>query len=338
MSTVAIGAAVVFILLNAFFVALEFAILAARRTRIEPLAEQGDRRAAHVLTAMGDLNRQLAGAQLGITATSLGLGFVAEPAIAESLGVGHALGSAIALALVAFLHMLFGEMVPKNITLARPERTALWLAGPMLVFVTLLSPVISLLNSLSNGIVRLLGVEPSDELSTARSAAELGSMVDASRGEGLIDDFDYSLLAGALDLTTRRVGQVMVPRDEVVAVPRTATVRELSATVVASGHSRVPVYHGSLDDVRGFVHAKDLVHLPGEAADGPVPDELVRGTITASGDLTLESLLLAMRSRRLHVAIVEDRRGTTLGMVTLEDVLEELVGDIVDESDRPGAR
>ena len=336
MSFWAIAIAIVLLAANAFFVAVEFAILAARRSRIEPLAEEGNRRARYALAAMGDLNRQLAGAQLGITMASLGLGFIAEPALAHSLGISHVWATVIALAVIASIHMVIGEMVPKNVVIASPERSALWLAGPQLAFVTLLSPVIWFLNALTNLAVRLFGIEPSDELETAHTAAELATMVEASRGEGLIDEFDYSLLSSALDLAARPVRTVMVARGDVVAAPLACTAERLSGVVVDSGHSRIPVYGSGLDDIEGFVHAKDLVHLPEEAAGERVPAELVRPMLRATGEQTLESILLAMRSARIHLAVVADRRGRTIGVVTLEDVLEELVGDIVDESDRLG--
>jgi CBS domain containing-hemolysin-like protein len=341
----ALGITAVLLLANAFFVAVEFAVLASRSTRLEPMAAEGSPRARAGLRAMRDLNAQLAGAQLGITLASLLLGFVAEPAFADAIeslvepvgdlpgGVVHGIGFGLALALVAFLHTLLGEMVPKNIAIADPERTLLALVVPNRWYLTLFRPVIRALNVSANAIVRLLGVEPRDELDTARTAEEIASIVGASRREGLIADIEHQLLTGALDLGDRPVRSVMVPRDRVRAVPRSATPADAETAVVESGHSRLVVYGRDLDDVLGFVHAKDLLTVPGPARDRPLPLGRVRRLLVVAGDDTLTDVLLSMQRARLHVAIVSDG-GRTAGIVTLEDVLEALVGEIRDESDR----
>jgi CBS domain containing-hemolysin-like protein len=338
--------ALVLLLANGFFVAVEFALLASRRTKLEAMADHGSARARLAIGSMRHLNVQLAGAQLGITMASLLLGYVAEPTVADLIervievvvevpeGLLHTIGFVVALTIVAFLHMVIGEMVPKNIALAAPERTLLSLAVPNRIYVTLFGPLLRILNGLSNVGVRALGVEPRDELATAASAQELAVMLGASRDEGLIEDVAHQLLTGALHLRDRRVTTVMVPRNGVVWLARSATPAEAEALVVSSGHTRLLVAGDGVDDVLGFVHAKDLLTVPAEVRQRPLPLGLVRRMLLVGQDALLDDALLAMQRARIHVAVVTDREGRTVGIVTLEDVIEALVGDIRDESDR----
>ncbi len=349
MTALYIGVAVVLLLANAGFVAVEFALIAARRSRLEPLAEAGNRRARLALAAMSDLNRQLAGAQLGITMASLGLGFVAEPAVARLIeravesfvhlpsGVLHTISFAVSLALVVYLHMVLGEMVPKNVALAGAERTAMWLAPVNRLYAIVFGPLIGLLNRLSRGIVRLCGVEPVDELPTARTPQEFAAVVEHSAAEGFLDEFDRSLLSSALELAGRPVHTVMVPRERIVAVEREATVAEVLDVMNASGHSRVLVQNSSIDQVVGFIHAKDLLDATGIRANQPLGDELIRVVPAIEEETPLEGALTLMRGSRRHLAVVrQGARQRTVGLVTLEDVLEVLVGDLIDETDPTG--
>jgi CBS domain containing-hemolysin-like protein len=338
--------ALLLLLANGFFVAVEFALIASRRTKLEALAEDGSARARLALGSMSHLNLQLAGAQLGITMASLLLGFVAEPAVGGLIedalegivdlpsGLLHTIGFVVALTVVAFLHMVIGEMVPKNVAIADPERTMLALAVPNRAYVTVFGPVLRVLNALSNAGVRLLGVEPRDELATAASADELAAMLGASRDEGLIEDVAHQLLTGALDLGDRGITTVMVPPAEVVWLPRTATPAEAEELVVQSGHTRLLVAGDGVDDLLGFVHAKDLLTLSGPARERPLPLGRVRRMLVLGARTSLDDALLAMQQARVHVAVVTDGNGRTLGIATLEDVIEALVGDIRDESDR----
>lgn len=338
--------ALLLLLANGFFVAVEFALIASRRTKLEAMAEQGSARARLAVGSMRDLNVQLAGAQLGITMASLLLGYVAEPTVAGLIeraverfvtlpeSVVHTLGFAVALTIVAFLHMVIGEMVPKNVAIADPERTLLALALPNRAYVTVFGPLLRALNRLSNAGVRLFGIEPRDELATAASADELAVMLGASRDQGLIEEVAHRLLTGALDLGDRSITTVMVPREGVVWLPRTATPAEAEALVVASGHTRLLVAGEQVDDVLGFVHAKDLLTMSGAARSLPLPLGRVRRMLVLSAATSLDDALLAMQQDRLHVAVVTDDAGRTLGIATLEDVIEALVGDIRDESDR----
>lgn len=346
MTALLLGVALVLLVANGFFVAVEFALIASRRSALEPLAEAGDRRARRALRFAEDLNLQLAGSQLGITMASLGLGAVAEPAVAHLVegaierfvdvpeSALHAIGFAIALTIVVFAHMVIGEMVPKNVAISAPERTLLALSGLNRLYVAVFGPVIRLLNALSNGGVRLLGVEPRDARSTAHTADELARLLADSRREGILADTSHDLLAGALHLGGKRVATTMVPADRVVSVRRGATVAETEAVIVASGVSRLPVLDGP-GEMIGFVHAKDLLTLPAEARDRPLPMRRIRRALAVDPDFGLDRLLLAMRRSRVHVAAVVDRaaRPSFVGLVTLEDILESVVGDIVDESD-----
>lgn len=349
MTALYICVAVVLLLANAGFVAVEFALIAARRSRLEPLAEAGNRRARMALAAMSDLNRQLAGAQLGITMASLGLGFMAEPAVARLIeraiesfvhlpsGALHTISFAVSLALVVYLHMVLGEMVPKNIALAGAERTAMWLAPVNRLYAIVFGPLIGLLNRLSRGMVRLCGVEPVDELPTARTPQEFAALVEHSAAEGFLDEFDRSLLSSALELAARPVHTVMVPRDRIVAVEREATMAEALDVMNASGHSRVLVQDSSIDQVVGFIHAKDLLDATGPRSAQPLSDDLIRVVPVIEEETSLEGALALMRGSRRHLAVVrQGARQRTVGLVTLEDVLEVLVGDLIDETDPAG--
>jgi CBS domain containing-hemolysin-like protein len=342
----AVLAAFLLLLVNGFFVAVEFALVGSRHTRVEELATDGGRRGRVALASLGDLTLQLAGAQLGITLASLALGFVAEPAAVAGLEallgpvdlpapVSHGIAVVIGLSIVVFLHLVVGEMAPKGVALADPERTLLLVAVPNHLYLVVFKPAIRLLNASANGLTRLIGVEPRDELGGAPTAEELAVMVSESHDEGLIETFAHDLLTGVLDFGGRDAGSVMVPAASVAWVPRTATAADVEQLVVRSGHSRLPVTDpGGLDEALGFVHSKDLLTL-GEGEMGrPLPLRLVRRMLVVPTDRSLEDLLLSMRRARVHVALVVEPGGSAAGLVTLEDLLEELVGDILDESDR----
>lgn len=345
-----VGALVVTVLLlvaNAFFVAVEFALVASRRTKLESMADEGHAGARRALDSIRDLSLQLAGAQLGITIASLLLGFVAEPAIAHGLesllhdivdlpeSVTTTIGFIVALSIVVFFHMVLGEMVPKNIAIAGPEKTLLALDLPNRAYLWLFRPVLFLLNGLANGVVRLLGVEPADEVSDVHTSDELAEIISASREEGLIPDIQDQLLRGALAIGEAPVGTLMVPRDRIGYVERSATPTEAEAAVVRTGHSRLLVVgDGGLDDVLGFIHAKDLLTIPEAVRDRPLPLGRIRRIPIVRSDVVVDQALYALQRARVHLAVVADDAGRTVGLVSLEDMLEELVGDIIDESDR----
>jgi CBS domain containing-hemolysin-like protein len=340
-----LGASILLLLANGFFVGAEFALIAARRTRIEQLADEGSAPAITALKSIREVSFMLAGAQLGVTMASLGLGFVAEPAVAHGIeaglgnvvalptGVLHTLSFVIALTIVVFFHMVIGEMAPKNIAIAEPEKTALFLAMPMRAYVNVFRPFIHLLNLLANASVRLLGIEPKDEMLDVHSSREIASMINRSAEEGMLEDFKERLLSGAIELGDRDAGSAMVPRTEMTAIPDSVAPRDIERLVVETGHSRFPVYHDDLDDVVGFFHAKDLLKVPDDRRDLALNRDLIRTVLIVPESRKLRPLLLDMRREHTHFALVIDEHGGTAGIVTLEDLLEELVGEIRDEYD-----
>ena len=330
---------------NGFFVGAEFALIAARRTRMEQLAAQGSFTAKVAMRSMRELSLMLSASQLGITMASLGLGYVAEPAVAHGLeavigrvvdlpeDVTHSVALVIALSVVVYLHMVIGEMVPKNIAISVPERSAQLAALPMRGFVAVLRPGIAALNGIANGTLRLLGVEARDELTVAHTADEIARMVSASREEGLIDHLEHGILARALAFRDREVSAVMIHLDEVVSIEDSTSTQVAEKTVRASGHSRIPVFDSGRRDMLGFVHAKDLLRVAHAERERPVPRELIRPLPAVGVSDKLHAVLARMRQSRTHFAVAVDLNGRPVGIVTLEDVLEELVGDISDEHD-----
>ncbi len=341
-----IGAAVVLLALNAFFVAAEFALLASRRSRIEQLAAEGDRRAHHALAGLRELTLMLAGAQLGITMCSLGLGAVAEPAVAgviegvlgETFSLSdttrHVISFSIALSIVVFLHMVVAEMAPKSWAIAHPEKSALLLARPFRFFVSVFRPLIRLLNSLANTTVKAFGVEPQDERAMAHSPSDLLLLIQESAGHGGIAAEEHELLARSLELSGLTAADAMTVRRDIVAVGTDATADFVAAEAHRTGRTRVVVHEGDLDHVRGFVHAKDVLRLANDRWSSTQAGSLTRPIMVTPEHHGLEDLLLEMRTRRQHISLVVDEHGMVLGLVTLEDVIEELIGDFDDESDR----
>lgn len=347
MDTTALLFTVALLALNGWFVAVEFALIAARRTKLEQERLAGSRAAGVGIALIDELSIQLAGAQLGVTVASLLLGYVAEPAVSHLIesaigavvelpeGLLRTIGFVVGLSLVVLAHMVVGEMVPKNLTLAQPEKTLRILALPTRALTTVLRPVIWFLNALANAGLWLLRIEAKDTLSDTHSAAELATMLDASHQEGLIPEDQHELLSSALDFGTAPVSSVMVPRERVVHVRRDATVAEIEDVIRRSGHSRLPVVDDGLDEVVGFIHAKDLLALRPDAWREPLPERLLRTELVQLDEgRTVEEAMLEMRRRRRHLGIARDAGGRTTGLVTLEDLVEELVGDIRDESDR----
>lgn len=337
--------AIALLIANGFFVGAEFALIAARRSKLEQLAEEGDRKAKVALRSVRELSFMLAGAQLGITMASLGLGAIAEPAVAHLIetglhavveipaGVLQTISFIIALTIVVFFHMVVGEMAPKNVAIAKPEASALWIAAPFRFYTNIFRPFIYLLNGLANGGVRLLGVEPQDELKSAHTTDEIGLMIAESARGGMIDKFEHRLLEGAIQFSERDAAAVMVPRTDLVAVPLDVTPAELERLIVETGHSRLPVYAEDLDHVVGFFHAKDLLKVRPNERDRPLAQRLIRQMLVVPESRRLHPLLLDMRRQRKHFALVIEEHGGTAGIVTLEDLLEELVGEIQDEYD-----
>lgn len=336
-----VGLTVLLLFLNAFFVGAEFALISARRSNIEPKALEGSRAARTTLYAMEHVSLMMAGAQLGITICSLGLGSLGEPAVAhiletpfESLGMPEALlhpvSFLLALMIVVYLHVVVGEMVPKNFALAAPDRAALILGPPLVVVVRLLGPFIVGLNAFANICLRTLKVTPKDEVTSAFTRDEVAGLVAESRREGLLDLGEEQLLTGALEFEQRTAQTVLLPLAEVVTVPVHVTPRALELESGRTGFSRFPV--SDPDGVlSGYLHLKDVLRTDDEALNEPTPSDLVRPLPSVGVRDPLRGVLSTLQRTGAHLAIVTDGNGGVLGLVALEDVLEELVGEITDE-------
>ncbi|MGY1456240.1 hemolysin family protein [Streptomyces sp. SS8] len=319
---------------NAFFVGAEFAMISVRRSQVEPLAERGEKRARGVVWGLEHVSALMATAQLGITLCTLVLGVVAEPAIAHLLepvfqlagvpeGLVHPIAFVIALAVATYLHMLLGEMVPKNIALAAPERTALLLGPPLVALTKALRPVIFGVNALANGLLKLLRVEPRDEVSATYSDDELARLVADSSEAGLLDERATERLRDALELGRRPVEDVVRPTDRVVFAPFGVTPEGLEQLSARSGFSRFPV----VDDrgrALGYLHVKDA--LDAVHRDAPFPVAALRPIARVRATTPLDDVLGAMRGSATHLAAVIGTDGRAVGLVTMEDVLRELVG------------
>jgi CBS domain containing-hemolysin-like protein len=340
--TVAVVLAVLLLAGNAFFVGAEFALVSARRSAIEPLAQTGDRRARTTLRAMEQVSLMMAGSQLGITVCSLGLGAVAEPAVARQLEhvfalmglppwLLHPLAFAIALAVVVALHMVLGEMVPKNLAIAGPERSALLFGPPLAAVVRVLRPVIVALNAMANLLVRAARAEPRDEVASTFTAEEVQGLITESEHEGLLDRQDARLMRRAVRFTDQDVADVLVPRDRLRTLPSGHTVGELERLVVETGFSRFPVEDegGSL---LGYVHAKDLLHLDQEPPEAAYPAEQVRRLPSVEPDASLDQVVQELQEAGAHLAAVVDADARVDGVVMLEDALEALVGAVRDRT------
>jgi CBS domain containing-hemolysin-like protein len=345
----AIGLAVFLLAANAFFVGAEFAVVSARRSSMEPLAAAGSARARTVLWAMEHVSLMLACAQLGITLASVSLGAVAEPALAHMLegplhalglsdGAVHAVAVVIALAVVVYLHVVLGEMVPKNLAVSGPDRAALWFGPPLVWIARVVRPVVVSLNWLANHVVRLFGVEPKDEVASVFTAEEVQSIVERSQAEGLLRD-EQGLLAGAIEFSDRTAADVMVPLERLVSVARGCTVDDVERSVARTGFSRFPVTDDAGVPV-GYLHIKDVLWAGPPDRERPVPGWRVRPLAQVRPGDEVEETLAAMQRTGVHLARVTepgDGDGSperVIGVVFLEDILEELVGEVRDAMQR----
>nr|WP_277605527.1 hemolysin family protein [Glycomyces sp. L485] len=328
------AASIALLLGNAFFVGAEFALIAARRTQIEPRAAAGGKGARMTLRALERVSLMMAGAQLGITMCSLGLGAVAEPAIAHALeplletlgipsGLLHPIALVIALTIVIFFHMTLGEMVPKNIAIAGPERAALILGPPLYVIVTVLKPLLVVVNWIANHTLRLMKVEPKEEVASAFTAEEVAGFIAESEREGLLDDEAHTLLTGALAIGADEVETIMVPEGDLVTARLESTVGELLQLCVDTGHSRLPVTDEG-GRITGYVHVKDLLDHPAERT---LPTHEVRPLIRLARDTGVDEALAAMQNGLTHVALVTDADDRALGAAMLGDVVTRLTGE-----------
>ncbi|WP_300401393.1 hemolysin family protein [Nocardioides sp.] len=332
--------AVLLLAFNAFFVGAEFALISARRSQIEPRAQQGSRAAKTTLRAMENVSLMMAGAQLGITICSLGLGAVGEPALAhlieplfESWGIPealvHPIAFSLALVVVVSLHVVLGEMVPKNIAIAGPERSALVLAPVLVGVVTVLRPIIVSLNAIANATLRLIRVEPKDEVSSTYTREEVAALVEESRGEGLLEAHEYDRLAGALGFTEKTVDLVLLTPDTLETIVRGSSAADVEALCASTGFSRFPV-SASGGELLGYLHIKDVLEPDEQRRRLPIDDKWIRPFAPVAEDAPLHETLEVLQRRGAHMARVVDSGGATVGLATLEDVIEELVGEIRD--------
>src|SRR5689334_23268183 len=343
-----LAAVAALVLANAFFVAAEFALVAARRTRIEAMVRRGDRKARTVQAALQDLYRQLSAAQLGITVASILLGYVAEDTVAHLFRDWFAalpplldfltrggVASTVAVAVVSFLHVVFGEQAPKAWAITHPEAISRWVAAPLIFFSWVTRPFTDLLNWSAGRVVRLLGLKSAAaELDRIHSPEELRMLVEQSQKRGKLDADDARLLQGVFEFSEKTAREVMTPRTEMVALPADLTLEEAADQVAVAGRSRYPVYGESLDDILGVVHAKDI--LAGlRSVKGGGLREVLRPAVFVPGTREVEDVLADMKRQKIHLAIVLDEFGGTAGLVTMEDLLEEIVGQIYDEYGRP---
>ncbi|MGH7645327.1 MAG: hemolysin family protein [Gemmatimonadales bacterium] len=344
-----LGAVILLVAANAFFVAAEFALVASRRTRVEAMIRRGDRRAKTVQLALQHLDRYISGTQLGITLASLGLGWIGKPALAgtiEHLFTGlpapvdviatESVAVGVAFTIITFLHIVLGELAPKALALLHPEQTSRWVAPPLILFTVATNPFIWLLNGTANGILKLFGARPPTELERVHSPEEIMMLVQQTHKTGSLGAQDARMIEGVFEFTEKSARDVMTPRTQMVALKRDLTLAQAADRVAAAGRSRYPVFGDSLDDIAGVVHAKAI--LAGLRADPSQQIESVmRPALFVPGTREVEDVLADMKRQKAHLAMVLDEFGGTAGLVTMEDLLEEIVGQIYDEYDRPEA-
>ncbi|ALE18391.1 hemolysin family protein [Lawsonella clevelandensis] len=333
---------------NAFFVAVEFALVSSRHDRLEAMAAAGHSRAYKVIDASEHLSMMLATCQLGITVASVLLGKISEPAIAKLLenplalvGVSgfwlHTISFIVALIIISYLHILLGEMVPKNFTISSPERTAIIIVPPMLMIMKVSRPLIYFFNALANGTLRLMGVKPRDELERRVTSAQLKAMIGESSGEGLIDDEETRRLDRALEASDRPVRTIMIPVHRMRTLELKEgqiTLESLQKLVQETGYSRYPVKN-DIGHYLGFLHIKDVLdYLYSDELSGkPIPANLIRPLLSFPGDSSIDSVSARMRRLRSHLALVTDpETDQIIGFVALEDLMEEFVGTVRDST------
>ncbi len=339
------------IALNGVFVAAEFALVSLRRTRVEEMVQQGVKGARAVLAAVDDLGRSIAATQLGITLTSIGLGFVGEPALADLLeplfrflpvhwhGVAtHTAATVLAFFLITFLHVVFGELIPKTLALQTSDRTALWLARPLRVFAGCTRPLTALINGTGNFILkRLFGMEPVSGAEEVHSVEELMLLIEDTEQAGILDADQAEFVQNVFHLSDKKVADCMVPRDGMAALELTTPPDKVMDAVRLGAHTRMPVYEGDLDHIVGVVNTKDLFYLFSTHGVVVLEDALYPALFLKPTETIANALRLFRRGRR-PMALVRDGDNHIVGLITLEDILEEIVGDIEDEHDRPTAK
>jgi CBS domain containing-hemolysin-like protein len=340
-----VGLGVLLTVGTALFVAGEFSLVSVDRPAVERAVAAGDRRAEGVLAAVRTLSTQLSGAQVGITLTTLVVGFLVEPSLAailepplRSVGASAALAQPLAVALGLFVatvfSMIVGELLPQNLGISAPLRTAKVVAGPLRAFTRAVGPLIAVLNGSANRVLRAVGVEPQEELSSARTPEELAALVRRSAEVGTLDETTAEIIARSLDFGDRTAADVMTPRVRTEVVRRGESAADVVALARRTGFSRFPVVEDDVDDVVGVVHLKAAIGVPRERRQAVPVEALMADAVRVPETVRLDPLLVALRQQGLQMAVVVDEYGGTAGVVTLEDVVEEIVGEVSDEHDR----
>lgn len=335
---------------NGFFVAAEFALVGARRTRLDEMARRGRRRAGLAARAVDHLDRYMSATQLGITLASLGLGWIGEPAVASLLSetfdglpapwnvvATHTVATAIAFTFLSILHIILGELVPKAVALLYPERVSEMVVLPLMGFTWLMAAPIALLNGAANRLLRLVGVRAPSHHERLHSPDEIRMLVEQSETGGRLAREDARLIEGVFEFSEKNAEDVMTPRTDMVAIAADGPVEAAADTVAAAGRSRYPVYAESLDDLVGVVHAKDILAAI-RREPGTTIRTIMRPPLFVPGTREVEDVLADMKRLKTHLAVVLDEYGGTAGLVTMEDLLEEIVGPIFDEYDRTAER
>ena len=330
---------------NGFFVASEFAMVKVRKTRIEQLVKEGNRDAKIALEAIKDIDKFIAAVQLGVTISSIGLGWVGEgtlakiieplfdfiPGVAQTIAI-HSVSVTIAFCLITFLHVVLGELIPKSIALEYPEKTALWVAKPMHGISYIFTPFIWALNGFGNLVLKMINVPHSHKSSLVHSTEELDMLVDASYNGGVLNETEKDMLHNMFKFSDLTAKQVMVPRTDMVCIPSDMTLDELNKLAAESQYTRYPVYEEDIDHIVGLVHVKDLYSLSIKDEVCPIKN-LLRDILLVPETMTMDNLVLEFKKRKGQMAIVVDEFGGTSGLITLEDVLEEIFGEVQDEFD-----
>ncbi|HTU16550.1 MAG TPA: hemolysin family protein [Gemmataceae bacterium] len=335
------------VLLNGLFVAAEFALVSVRKTRIEELIKRGVKPARSVESALNRLDRSIAATQLGITLASIGLGFVGEPALADLLkpaadflpngwrgAATDSVATVLAFLLITYMHVVFGELIPKTMAIQTPDRAALWLSAPLNVFARLSQPLILLMNGTANFLLRRLGYQAASAEEMVHSVDELKLLIEDSEEAGILDADQAEFVQNVFRLSNKRVRDCMVPRDKMAALELSTPPDRVLEAVRSGAHTRMPVYEGQLDNIVGIVNTKDLFFLFSLKGVVILQDALYPPLFLRPEESMANALRLFRRVRR-PMALVRDAEDTIVGLITLEDVLEEIVGDIEDEHDRP---
>jgi putative hemolysin len=347
-----VGVLAVFALVaaNGFFVAAEFGLVKVRQTRIDELAAEGKTVAKVVQEQLRHLDSYIAATQLGITLASLALGWIGEPSLANLIEplfafaggaaateLAHSAAIAISFFLITMFHIVLGELVPKSIALQRSERTALFVARPLHLFARLFRPFILLMNGVGNLVVRALGLQAVSEHGSVHTVKELEMLVAQSRKAGILDNDEERLLRHVFDFGEKTAQHVMVPRTEIVGVPRDIQLAQLREKVAEEHYTRLPVYEGTLDNIIGMVHIKDVFTLlsMGNCDESFTIQNILRPVLSVPKTTSITKLMALMQSHKAHLTVVIDEYGETAGIVTLEDILEEIVGEVQDEFDTP---